>query len=172
MSPCPYPFSKIAVIWCDLTWPCKSPKFNLHHLQNIYAGFKITRLTLKSGITYLLMSFFLTSKQVQGCGIVCAYSIEVDNIYGLGKLVSYGSIFMLCSFFSCTFFSCLRPNRKDVTFGKKPSFSGIKVTIQLSVLTFMLEELLLICSYLDRVSSKSCKNVNCIMIVVYAVRFV
>ena len=172
MSPCPYPFSKIAVIWRDLTWPCKSPKFNLHHLQNIYAGFKITRLTLKSGITYLLMSFFLTSKQVQGCGIVCAYSIEVDNIYGLGKLVSYGSIFMLCSFFSCTFFSCLRPNRKDVTFGKKPSFSGIKVTIQLSVLTFMLEELLLICSYLDRVSSKSCKNVNCIMIVVYAVRFV
>ena len=172
MSPCPYPFSKIAVIWRDLTWPCKSPKFNLHHLQNIYAGFKITRLTLKSGITCLLMSFFLTSKQVQGCGIVCAYSIEVDNIYGLGKLVSYGSIFMLCSFFSCTFFSCLRPNRKDVTFGKKPSFSGIKVTIQLSVLTFMLEELLLICSYLDRVSSKSCKNVNCIMIVVYAVRFV
>ena len=159
------------MIWRDLTWPCKSPKFNLHHLQNTYAGFKMTRLTLKSGITYLLMSFFLNSKQVQGCAIVCAYSIEVDNVYGLGKLVSYGSIFILCSFFSCTFFSCLRPNRKDVTFGKK-SFSGIKVAIQLSVLTFMLEELLLICSYLDRVSSKSCKNLNCVMIVVYAVRFV
>ena len=36
--------------WRDLTWPRKSPKFNLHHLRNIYTGFKIAVLTPKSGI--------------------------------------------------------------------------------------------------------------------------
>ena len=54
--------------------------------------------------------------------------------------------------------------------GKKSSFSGIKVSMQLSVLTFMLEELSLICSHLDKASSKSWKNVNCIMIIVLGVR--
>ena len=54
MAPCPYPFSKIAVIWCDLTWPHKSPKFNLHHLRDISTGFKMVVLTTqKSGIPAL-----------------------------------------------------------------------------------------------------------------------
>ena len=96
-----------------------------------------------------------------------AYRIVGDNVYGLGKLVPYGSIFILCSFFSCTFFGCLRPNGKVSHLGKKSSFSGIKVSTQLSVLTFTLEELSSICSYLDKVSSKSCKNVNCVMIAVF-----
>ena len=52
--------------------------------------------------------------------------------------------------------------------GKKSSFS--KISMQLSVLTFILEELSLICSHLDKASSKSCKNVNCIMIVALGVR--
>ena len=51
---------------------------------------------------------------------------------------------------------------------KKSSFSGIKVSTQLSVLKFTLEELSSICSYIDKVSSKSCKNVNCVMIAVFA----
>ena len=57
-------------------------------------------------------------------------------------------------------------------FGKKSSFSGIKVFTQLSVLTFKVEELSLSCSYLDKVSSKRCKNSNCVMIAVFGVRCV
>ena len=45
-----------------------------------------------------------------------AYRIVGGNDYGLSKLVPYGSIFILCSFFSCTFFSCLRPNGKGLAF--------------------------------------------------------
>ena len=56
--------------------------------------------------------------------------------------------------------------------GKKSSLSGIKVSTQLSVQTFTLEELLPIYSNLDKVSSKSCKNVNYVMIAVLAVRWV
>ena len=50
LSLCAYPFSKIAVICRDLTWPRKSPKLNLHHLRNISTGFKMAVLTTKSGI--------------------------------------------------------------------------------------------------------------------------
>ena len=39
-----------AVIWCDLTWPFKSPKFSLHHLQNILMEFMMAVLTLKTGM--------------------------------------------------------------------------------------------------------------------------
>ena len=42
----------MAVKWHDLTWSCKSPKFNLHHLRKIPTGFKIAVLTPKSGIDY------------------------------------------------------------------------------------------------------------------------
>ena len=40
----------MAVKWRGLTWPCKSLKFNLHHLQKISMGFKMAVLTPKSGI--------------------------------------------------------------------------------------------------------------------------
>ena len=50
MSRCAYSFSQIAVILRDLAWPHKSQKFNLHHLLNIFTGFKMTVLTPKSGI--------------------------------------------------------------------------------------------------------------------------
>ena len=49
LSSCAYPFSKITVIWHDLTWLHKSTKFNLHHLR-MYMGFKMAVLTPKSGI--------------------------------------------------------------------------------------------------------------------------
>ena len=42
----------MAVKWHDLTWSCKSPKFNLHHLRKIPTGFKIAVQTPKSGIDY------------------------------------------------------------------------------------------------------------------------
>ena len=48
--PCIKPFSKVAVKWCDLTWPRKSPKFSLHHLRKISAKFKMVVLSLKLGI--------------------------------------------------------------------------------------------------------------------------
>ena len=50
LSPRVYPFSKMAVKWRGLTWPGKSPKFNLHHLRKISAGFKMAVLTPKLGI--------------------------------------------------------------------------------------------------------------------------
>ena len=39
-----------SVKWCDLTWPCTSPRFNLHHLQKISTGYKMAVLTPKSDI--------------------------------------------------------------------------------------------------------------------------
>ena len=65
----------------------------------------------------LILSFFLDSKHMWHC--LCAYCIVGDNVYGLGKLVLYGSIFILCSFFSQTFFGCLRPSGKDFTNGEE-----------------------------------------------------
>ena len=52
LSPCAYPFSKIAVKWHYLSWPCKSPKFNLHHLRKTPMGYKMTVLIPKSGIVF------------------------------------------------------------------------------------------------------------------------
>ena len=48
-----------------------------------------------------------------------AYRMVGANVYGLSKLVPYGSIFILFSFFSCTFFGCLRPSGKGVAFGEE-----------------------------------------------------
>ena len=56
MPPCVYPFSQMEVKLCDLTWPHKSPKFNLHHLWKPSVGFKMAMLTLKLGI--LLLGYF------------------------------------------------------------------------------------------------------------------
>ena len=55
LSPNAFPFSKMAVKWRDITWPRKSPKFNLHHLQKISTGFKMAVLTLKSGMSFLML---------------------------------------------------------------------------------------------------------------------
>ena len=49
LSPRIYLFSKMAVKWSNLTWPSKSPKFNLHHLRKLSAGFKMAVLTPKLG---------------------------------------------------------------------------------------------------------------------------
>ena len=125
-------------------------------------------------INYLLMSFFPDSRQVQGSGIVCLLNVlQVigDNVYDLGKFLLYGSIFILCSFFSCSFLAvCVSVERVLYLGSKSSSFFGITVSKQLSLLIFTLEELLLIYSYLEKVLSKSCKNVNCIMIGVFVLR--
>ena len=103
---------------------------------------------------------FQTSTRMWHC--LCAYGIIGDNVYDLRKLVPYDWIFIFCSFFSRTFFGCLHPSAKMFHLGNKSlSFSGIIVSTQLSVLIFTLEELALICSYLDKVLSiKRCKNVD------------
>ena len=46
--------------WHDLSWSCSSWKFNLHHLQNISAGFKLVVPKLCMGI--LLHANFLLTK--------------------------------------------------------------------------------------------------------------
>ena len=49
--------------WHDLTWFRIDPKFNLYHLQEISAGFKMAVLTLKSGISLdLTVSYFSSVK--------------------------------------------------------------------------------------------------------------
>ena len=50
---------------------------------------------------------------------LCAYHIRSEKVYGLDKLVPYGSFFILCSFFSCTVFGFLRPNGKSVAFSEQ-----------------------------------------------------
>ena len=60
-----YPFSKFAVIQGHLTWPRKSLKFKLHHLEieNIFTGFKMTVLSPKSGIMKALIFVIFIQKQ-------------------------------------------------------------------------------------------------------------
>ena len=94
-----------------------------HYLQfTIYnLNFSFNKNTIII-INYLLMSFFPDSKQVQGSGIVCLLNVlQVigDNVYDLGKFLLYGSIFILCSFFSRSFFSCLRLSGKGAVFGEQ-----------------------------------------------------
>ena len=48
-----------------------------------------------------------------------AYCIIGDSVYSLRKLVPYGRIFILCSFFSRTFFGGLRSSGKGVAFGEQ-----------------------------------------------------
>ena len=80
---------------------------------------------------------------------LCAYHIVYDNVYGLGKLVPYSSTLYCVPFSLVLFLVVCVPIERVSHLGKKSSFSGIKVSTQLSLLTFMLEELSLICSYLD-----------------------
>ena len=40
--------------WCDLTWPRKGPKFNLHHLREISMVFKMAVVTPNMGIFYIM----------------------------------------------------------------------------------------------------------------------
>ena len=49
----------MAVKWRGLTWPRKSPKFNLPRLQKGSTGFKMAVQTPKSGIT-------INSNSIQG----------------------------------------------------------------------------------------------------------
>ena len=52
--------------WYDLTWPCKSPEFNLHHLQKISTGFKMVILTPNSGINFMTeVTYMIIVIQVQ-----------------------------------------------------------------------------------------------------------
>ena len=102
-----------------------------------------------------------------------AYRSLGDNVYGLSKLVPYGSI-LIVFLFLLYFFGCLRSNETGVAFGEE-----IIIFLELLyprnyhlVLTFTPKELSSVCSYLDKVSSKSCKNVNSVMIIVFAVRCV
>ena len=117
----------------------------------------------------LMLSFFLHSKQVQECGIACMLIVlqVITFTVWVNLFLMVASLY--CAPFSLVLFLfvCV-PMERVSHLGKKSSFSGIKISTQLSVLTFTLEELSSICSYLDKVSSKSCKNVNCIMIAVFA----
>ena len=117
----------------------------------------------------LMLSFFLDSKQVQGCGIVCMLIVLQVITFTV-----WVNLFLMVASLYCVPFSLVLflvvcvPMEKVSHLGKKSSFSGIKVSMQLSVLKFTLEELSSTCSYIDKVSSKSCKIVNCVMIAVLA----
>ena len=76
------------------------------------------------------------------------------------------------SFFSRTLLAVCVLIESVSHLGKKSSsFALIIVSTYLLVLIFTLEELSLICSYLIKVSCKSHKNANCVMIVVFVLRW-
>ena len=50
----------MAVKLRDLTWPCRSQKFNFHHLRNISKGYKMAVLFQNSGIWF--------GHTIQACG--------------------------------------------------------------------------------------------------------
>ena len=121
----------------------------------------------------LMLSFFLDSKQVQGCGNVCV--LIVLQVITFTVWVNWFLMVTSLNYvpFSLVFFlTVCVPVERVSHLENKPSFSGIKDSTQLTVLIFTLEKLSLICSYLGRVSSKSWRNVNCVMIAVFAVRCV
>ena len=105
---------------------------------------------------YLLLSFSLDSKQVQDCGIICVRAV----LYVI-TLTVWINLFLMVASLYCVLFPLVLfwavcvPIKRVSRLGKKPSFFGIKVSTQLSVMTFTLEELSLICSDLDKVSSKA-----------------
>ena len=53
------------MIWRNLTWPRKSLKFNLHHLEieNVSTGFKMTVLSPKLGIMRAVIFVIFIPKQ-------------------------------------------------------------------------------------------------------------
>ena len=112
-------------------------------------------------------------EQVQGCGIVC-----VLIVLQVITLTVWVKLFLMVASLYCVPFSLVLflvlcvPMERVSHMGNKTPFSGIKVSTQLSVLRFALAELSLICSCLGKISSKSCKIVNCVMISVFAVRCV
>ena len=116
-----------------------------------------------------MLSFFLDSKQVQGCGMVFMLIVlqVITFTVWVNLFLMVASLY--CAPFSLVLFLVVCVLMERVShLGKESSFSGIKVSTQLSVLTFTLEELSSICLYLDKVSSKNCENANCVMIAVFA----
>ena len=103
---------------------------------------------------------------------LCTYRTVGDNVYGLGNWFLMVSSLNYVPFSLVLFLSVCVPVERVSHLQNKPSFSGIKDSTQLSVLILALEKLSLICSYLAKVSSKSWKNVSCVMIAVFAVRCV
>ena len=90
----------------------------------------------------LILSFFLDSKQVQGCGIVCMLIVlqVITFTVWVNLFLMVASLY--CAPFSLVLFLVVRVLMERVShLGKKSSFSGIKVSTQLSVMTFTLGEL-------------------------------
>ena len=65
----------------------------------------------------VLFPWFQTSARMWHC--LYAYRSLGDNVYGLSKLVPYGSILILFSFFSCTFLVVCVPMERVSHLGKK-----------------------------------------------------
>ena len=83
-------FSKIPVIRRDLAWPRKSPKFNLHHLQNISTGFKMAVLTPKSGIVCNLT--WIQNSEIMKFSFILVYTFwragkQCTNFYLKKKVI-------------------------------------------------------------------------------------
>ena len=72
----------------------------------------------------VLFPLFQTSARMWYC--LYAYHIVGDNVYDLGKLDCYDSIFILCSIFSCTFLIAWVPVDRVSHLEKKSSFLELK----------------------------------------------
>ena len=149
--------------------------FRVSQISNANPKYKYNRsfsfCSLNTWLTNVLFPWFQTSARIWHC--LYAYHSLGDNVCGLSKLVPYGSILILCSFFSCAFLVVCVPMEWVLHLGKKSLFSEIKVSTQLSFSTDIYVErtfINLLRSW--HVSSKSCRNVNSVMIVVFAVRCV
>ena len=58
----------------------------------------------------MLSCFSDSKKKPRMLHCLSAYCVKGDNVYGLGNLDSYGSIFILCFFF-CTIFCCWKDSQ-------------------------------------------------------------
>ena len=93
--------------WCDLTWPRKAPKFNLHLLWEISMVFKVEMLTPKSGSLFMVGWFYFDRNSL------CHICLFVFFFWGGGWFVTlYANVFQykergFCSHLSniCTSFS-------------------------------------------------------------------
>ena len=84
LSPRVYPFSKMTVKWRGLTWPGKSPKFNLHHLRKISAGFKMAVQTPKLGICWYYIMLICWHRLLE-----CKYNRTCRKKYCNGFIKGY-----------------------------------------------------------------------------------